>query len=251
MTCEDARGLLTAYVDEELDVAHSLEVEKHLETCEACARIVESQEKVRSAIQASGLSYEPPASLDARIESTIRRSAKPAGRPPMSWPWLAAAAAILLALVLLGRLPMSRVPASDTLIAQEVLDSHLRSMMPGHLTDVESSDQHTVKPWFDGKIDFAPSVVDFAADGFPLAGGRKDSISGRTVAALVYRRNKHLINVYIWPSSAPNSAPTSAALQGYNLLHWTQGGFAWWMSSDLNAEELAQLGTHLRESASK
>ena len=166
----------------------------------------------------------------------------------MSWPWLAAAAAILLALVLMGRLPMGRVPASDTLVAQEVLDSHLRSLMPGHLTDVESSDRHTVKPWFDGKIDFAPPVVDFAADGFPLAGGRMDSISGRTVAALVYKRNKHLINVYIWPSSAPNSAPASATLQGYNLLHWTQGGFTWWMSSDLNADELAQLGARLRES---
>ncbi|HMD47845.1 MAG TPA: hypothetical protein VKG79_02050, partial [Bryobacteraceae bacterium] len=108
--------------------------------------------------------------------------------------------------------------------------------------------RHTVKPWFDGKIDFAPPVVDFASDGFPLAGGRMDSINGRTVAALVYRRNKHLINVYIWPSTSPDSAPAAATLQGYNLLHWTQGGFAWWMSSDLNAEELGQLGAHLRQS---
>lgn len=249
MTCDDARGLLTAYVDSELDVAHSLEVEKHIETCEACARIVENQEKLRAAIQASGLSYEPPSELDSRIESALRGSVVPAPRPRMSWPWIAAAAAILLALVLLGRLPMGRAPASDALLAQEVLDSHLRSLMPGHLTDVESSDRHTVKPWFDGKIDFAPPVVDFAADGFPLAGGRMDSISGRTVAALVYRRNKHLINVYIWPSATPNSVPASATLQGYNLLHWTQGGFTWWMSSDLNTEELAQLGAHLRESA--
>jgi anti-sigma factor RsiW len=248
MTCDDARGLLTAYVDSELDVAHNLEVERHLDKCEACTRIVASQEKVRSAIQASGLSYEPSPDLSKRIETALRGPVKPAARPRMSWPWLAAAAAILLALVLLSRLPMGRVPASDTLVAQEVLDSHLRSLMPGHLTDVESSDRHTVKPWFDGKVDFAPPVVDFAADGFPLAGGRMDSISGRTVAALVYKRNKHLINVYIWPSSAPNSAPASATLQGYNLLHWTQGGFTWWMSSDLNADELAQLGAHLRES---
>lgn len=246
MTCEDARALLTAYVDSELDVVHSRDVERHLETCEVCARIARNHEQLRSAIQASDLSYEPPATLDRRIESALRTSAKPAAGPRITWQWIAAAAAILLALVFAGRLSTGRVPASETLIAQEVLDSHLRSLMPGHLTDVESSDQHTVKPWFDGKIDFAPPVADFASDGFPLAGGRMDSISGRTVAALVYRRNKHLINVYIWPSPLPDSAPAAATLQGYNLLHWTEGGFAWWMSSDLNTQELSQLAAHLR-----
>jgi len=249
MTCEDARGLLTAYVDAELDVAHSLDVEKHLATCPVCARIVENQERLRSAIQSSDLFFEPPPALGARLETALRGSAKPAARPRMAWPWMAAAAAILLALVFAGRLQVGRPAASETLIAQEILDSHLRSLMPGHLTDVESSDRHTVKPWFDGKIDFAPPVVDFASDGFPLAGGRMDSISGRTVAALVYRRNKHLINVFIWPSQTPDSAPAQATLQGYNLLHWTQGGFAWWMSSDLNSEELGQLAAHLRQSA--
>ena len=249
MTCDDARRLLTAYVDAELDVAHNMDIEKHLETCPVCARIVENQERLHSAIQASDLSYEPPPALDARVNAMLRGSVKPAARPRMVWPWIAAAAAILLALVFAGRLSVGRPQASETLIAQEVLDSHLRSLMPGHLTDVESSDRHTVKPWFDGKIDFAPPVVDFASDGFPLAGGRLDSISGRVVAALVYRRNKHLINVYIWPSPAPDSPPAAATLQGYNLLHWTQGSFAWWMSSDLNADELGQLGAHLRQSA--
>jgi anti-sigma factor RsiW len=257
MTCDDARGLLSAYVDAELDVAHSLDVERHLESCAECARIVENHEQLRSAMQSSDLSFEPPPGFDDRLESALRGAVQPgpvklvpmqpAARRKSKWPWLAAAAAVLLAITLAGRLPLGRQSGSETLLAQEVLDSHLRSLMPGHLTDVESSDRHTVKPWFNGKIDFSPPVVDFAADGFPLAGGRMDSIAGRTVAALVYKRNKHLINVYVWPSSAPESRPAAATLQGYNLLHWTEGGFAWWMSSDLNAEELGQLASRLRQ----
>jgi anti-sigma factor RsiW len=259
MTCDAARGLLTAYVDDELDVAHSLGVEQHLETCPACARIVANQEKLRSAIQANNLSYDPPPAFDARIESALRDivepptpkavSVKPPARPRAGWPWIAAAAAILLALVLGPKLPVGRAPASETLLSQEVLDSHLRSLMPGHLTDVESSDRHTVKPWFNGKLDFSPPVADFASDGFPLVGGRMDSINGRSVAALVYGRNKHFINVYLWPSSERASPPVSYSLQGYNLMHWTGGGFAWWMSSDLNPAELGQLAARLRQSA--
>ena len=263
MTCDNARMLLTAYVDSELDVAHSLEIEGHLSTCVACARIVENQQRLRSAIQSSSLSYEPSDSLEGRIQSALRaaapssqtieeqRSSNGTGsrRAGLRWQWIAVAAAILLAIVVAGRIPIGRTPASGDLVAQEILDSHLRSLMPGHLTDVESSDRHTVKPWFDGKIEFSPPVDDFAPQGFPLAGGRLDSISGQTVAVLVYKRNKHLINVYVWPSTAPAAAPASTASQGYNIIHWTQAGSTWWMISDLNLEELQQLEGFLRGGA--
>ena len=246
MTCEQARELLGAYVDAELDVAHGLEVEAHLESCEACARSVENYRRLHTAIQSGGLRYEPSPALEQRIDLALRGNARSARRPAARWPWIAVAAGVLLAIALAGRLPTGRAPASETLIAQEVLDSHLRALMPGHLTDVESTDRHTVKPWFNGKLDFSPPVEDFAAQGFPLTGGRMDSISGRTVAALVYKRNQHPINLYVWPSSAPRSAPAAATMQGYNLLHWTEAGFAWWMVSDLNAEELRQLAERVR-----
>lgn len=165
------------------------------------------------------------------------------------WPWIAAAAGVLLAIVLAGKLPMGRTPLSGELIAQEILDSHLRSLSPGHLTDIESSGRDALKSWFNGKVDFPPPVEDLMADGFLLAGGRLDSIAGRTVAALVYRRDQHVINVYSWPSSAPLAPAVSSTRDGYNLVHWTQAGSAWWLVSDLRLAELQQCADLLRRGA--
>jgi anti-sigma factor RsiW len=165
------------------------------------------------------------------------------------WPWIAAAAGVLLAIVLAGKLPMGRAPDSGQLIAQEILDSHLRSMMPGHLTDLESSGANAVKRWFNGKVDVSPPVEDLSAEGFPLVGGRLDSISGRTVAALVYRRNQHVINVYSWPSAMPLSAAVSSTRDGYHLIHWTQAGSVWWLVSDLEEAELQHFAALLRRGA--
>jgi anti-sigma factor RsiW len=132
-------------------------------------------------------------------------------------------------------------------VAREVLTSHLRSLMPGHLMDVVSTDQHTVKPWFDGRIDFSPPVKDFAADGFRLAGGRLDYLAGRPVAALVYQRRKHIVNVFVWPAAdGSQSAVESTAHDGYNLLHWQRGGMNYWMASDLSAQEMGDFAHLLR-----
>jgi anti-sigma factor RsiW len=132
-------------------------------------------------------------------------------------------------------------------VAREVLTSHLRSLMPGHLMDVVSTDQHTVKPWFDGRIDFSPPVNDFAADGFRLVGGRLDYLAGRPVAALVYQRRKHIVNVFVWPAAdGSQSAVESTAHDGYNLLHWRRGGMNYWMASDLNAQEMGDFAHLLR-----
>ena len=121
------------------------------------------------------------------------------------------------------------------------MDAHLRSLQPGHLEDVISTDQHTVKPWFDGELDFAPPVRDFADAGFPLQGGRLDIVEGKTVAVLVYGRRKHLINVFIWPSAEPDAAPRFGTRLGYNWLEWTKNGMKMWAVSDVSAPELDAL----------
>jgi anti-sigma factor RsiW len=248
MSCEEARALLPAYIDGELDLVHSIEMEKHLEGCLTCTRLVENQQTLRSAIQSTPLHFQPSAALGKRIDAALRGAAR-TGEPPKraAWPWIALAASVLLAAVLAGRLPLGLRSAPDGLVAQEILDSHLRSLLPGHLIDVQSSDRHTVKPWFNGRVDFSPPVEDFAAQGFALTGGRLDSVSGHTVAALVYQRRQHSINLYIWPSTAANSSSsTTTTRQGYNLIHWTQAGLNYWLSSDLNLEELQALVALLR-----
>lgn len=175
----------------------------------------------------------------------------------LGWAVAGAALAMLALVTLIGgpgpwRRPfgngaMFGDPAQADLIAREVMASHLRSLMPGHLMDVASTDQHTVKPWFAGRIDFSPPVNDFAADGFRLAGGRIDYLAGRPVAALVYQRRKHIVNVFVWPSAdGSQSAVESIAHDGYNLLHWRRGGMNYWMASDLNPQEMGDFAGLLR-----
>ena len=120
----------------------------------------------------------------------------------------------------------------------ELVADHIRALQPGHLTDVLSSDQHTVKPWFDGRIDYSPPVKDFAGEGFPLIGGRLDYVHDRPVAVLVYRRDKHLIDLYVWPEQGPASAPVTDAHNGYNIVSWTEGGMAFHAVSDVEATQL-------------
>jgi anti-sigma factor RsiW len=220
-----------------------------MEGCQDCARTVENLRALGSAMRSGGLYYQPPASLGPRLEKALQRARRSEARPKrFGWQLIALAASLLLAVYLVARLsPGIPHDASSNLVAQETLDSHLRSLMPGHLTDVQSTDQHTVKPWFNGKLDYSPPVTDFAQQGFPLAGGRLDSLNGRAVAVLVYQPRQHLINVYVWP--APGSADAAvgeSVRQGYNMIHWTRGGMNWWIVSDVNSGELNSFANLLR-----
>ena len=185
--------------------------------------------------------YTAPAGLRDRVQSAVRR---PGARRSASWRpavWMTGIAAALVLLVSgAWRLGVERRAADAELTA--VLDGHLRSLAPGHLADVASTDQHTVKPWFAGRLDFSPPVVDPAADGFPLVGGRVDVVDGRNVAALIYSRRSHVINVFVRPLG-PNESATGRDVErrGYNVVSWAEGGMRFWAVSDLNMRELAQL----------
>jgi len=253
LSCQTAQEFIHAYVDGELDLARSLEVAQHMQECEVCASAYRNQTALRSAFKDSSLYYSAPEKLEKRIRSSLRREAKSElGRRSFGWRWLpigvAATLVLLMALVIWRTLPGLR-PSADELLAQEIVSNHVRSLqLESHRTDVISSDQHTVKPWFDGKLDFAPPVKDFSSQGFPLMGGRLEYLNNRAVAALIYQRQKHYINLYIWPAEQSNAASEVATKRlGYNLLHWTNSGMNYWAVSDLNAVELHEFARLVQE----
>ena len=240
MTCEQVQELIHAYIDGELDLLRNVEIEGHLSECESCRAEHQEHVNVRTLVHAGAQHFSAPEFLKKRIKKQLN-SAPPSRS--MSRRWLAAAAAVILALsgVLWLMVSARSQSRADNLVAQEVVSSHIRSMMLNHLVDVPSSDQHTVKPWFNGKLDFAPEVTDLADQGFPLAGGRLDYIENRTVAALVYQRRKHSINLFIWPSLGATDQPTQQfSLQGYNVIHWTRSGASYWAVSDVNSADLSE-----------
>src|SRR5438034_85016 len=164
-------------------------------------------------------------------------------RPVLShvpWNWLALAAAIMSgALITAVFLPRMRPPNADQFLATQLIASHVRSLMANHLMDVPSSDQHTVKPWLDAKLDFAAPVADLSSQGFPLIGGRLDYLNNHSVAALVYQKRKHFINLFIWPTTPEDStAQTMVEREGYHLVHWSDGDFTYWAVSDVNPSDL-------------
>jgi anti-sigma factor RsiW len=189
-------------MDGELDLSREVEIEEHLRTCGDCARAHQAQLALRSALKSEDLYFRAPAHLAQRIRGVVPPAQPKASRSRPRMPgWLgaAAAAAAVVALAVWVS-PMLSRPSRTDRIAQDVVSAHIRSLMPGHLTDVPSSENHTVKPWFAGKLDFSPPIADLSAEGFPLVGGRLDYVGERPVAALVYRKGEHLINVFVWPS---------------------------------------------------
>ena len=237
---ERIRELLHAYVDSELDLANARETERHLGSCTDCRGTEKAIRELRSALTSGAAAYRAPAHLRRNVRAALRDEAK-SSRHILS-PWLtfatgAAFAAILLGFVLFQTTRTARTNA----IADQVVANHVRSLLAAQIVDVVSSDQHTVKPWFDGKIDFAPEVRDLSTDGFPLVGGRLDYLDGKTVAALVYRRNKHPINLFITPAPTSRTiSPTVISRRGYNILSWTNNGMKYWAVSDLNQAEIRQ-----------
>jgi mycothiol system anti-sigma-R factor len=249
VNCDLTQRYVPGYLDGELDLVRTIEMETHLKSCPACVQELESQKELRAVLQRSSLAYAAPAVLRERIQSSLRAaSGSEVEKPKFKWPSLNilqfAGAFALLALIFIGGWQWTarlRAPSSDQQIAAEVFSSHVRSLEANHLMDVISTDQHTVKPWFDGKLDFSPPVEDLASEGFPLVGGRLDYLEGREVAALVYQRRKHFINVFVWPEHAGTTATQSIeARQGYNIIRWSHGGFDFWAVSDVAAPDLAQ-----------
>ena len=254
MSCQKAQELIHGYLDGELDLARSLEVEQHMHECEICARTYRSQTTLRSSLKNDSLYYTAPDKLKKRVQSSLRKEAQSEMLPHrFGWRWLTVGASLafmlLIGVVVWRLVPRSIGPSGDELLAQQVVSDHVRSLqMSGHLTDVLSSDQHTVKPWFDGKVDFAPLVKDFAGQDFRLYGGRLEYLNNRTVATLIYQRRLHYINLFIWPAEqAGSTGEVTTQRQGYNLIHWTGSGMNYWAISDLNSVELHEFARLVQE----
>jgi anti-sigma factor RsiW len=244
LTCPETQTLIHGYLDGELDLMKCLEIEQHLQECPACAQAHASLQAVRAAVQNSSLYFQTPPGLAKRVQSSLR-GASHADRTPGLSPRRLLAVAASLALVTTVGWGLFRglsARSADVFLTQELVASHVRSqMLPSHRFDVASSDPHTVKPWFEGKLDFSPPVKDLVAQGFPLIGGRLDYLHGRAVAALVYQRRKHSINLFIWPSSPGDDAtPSKATRQGFHMIRWTSSSMTFWAVSDLNEGELQE-----------
>jgi anti-sigma factor RsiW len=248
MSSHTQRNLLHAYIDDELDLVRSMELEDHLAECSDCAQQVESFRALRSAVAVSELRYKAPDEFRSRLIQELERPERPPIRERKTrsisfWNWIAAAACLLIAI---GGLLVYSGNRRDQTLARELVSDHVRSLMASHLTDVLTSDQHTVKPWFTGKLDFSPRVVDLTAQGFELVGGRLDYVDGHPAAAIVYQRRKHVINLFTWPATSGDESPHTTAQQGFNLIQWTQQGMYYCAVSDLNQQELGDFAELVR-----
>ncbi len=258
MDCQQVRPLLDAYADDELDLAKALEVQEHVMKCPDCSRALNNIRILREGIGSPSFYHQAPPALRKRVTASLKAEGlgtaqiQPGYRrfmPARNWRLIGFGIAFI-SLAVWAFFLMPRSPSADGLLEQELVSSHARSLMANHLTDVQSSDQHTVKPWFAGRLDFSPPVRDLPDQGFTLAGGRLDYIGGRPVAALIYQHRKHIINLFVWPASrGGNAAGGTAARQGYNLVGWTASGMIYWAVSDVALPDLQEFA-HLLQSGS-
>ena len=264
MNCEQAIKLIDGYLDGELDPIASQAIEQHLRECHNCDQAYKTHGSLIRAIGNAAPYFKASAELRERIQSSLRKETTgdpvrngvrgaqvlfhKREREPRSilsetpWNWLGLAAALIFAaIIIFNVVPRLQRPGADQFLATQLIASHVRSLMANHLTDVASSDQHTVKPWLDAKLDFAPPVIDLSSEGFPLVGGRLDYLDNRPVAALIYQRRKHFINLFVWPTGADTARSTKAMTrEGYQLLHWKDSDFNYWAVSDVNEKELQE-----------
>jgi len=266
MSCPKLEHEVAAYLDGELDLASALNFERHLAECAECARELAAQQALRQSIGRAGLRFHPSPDQLRRLRGAARRfasdRARPAVPPRPAWrlsafPAMSAMSALAtLLLVAVVSFSLGRFgPRPGPDLAQEVVTSHVRSLLAGRPADVISTDQHTVKPWFAGKLDYAPLVVDLSGQGFPLKGGRLDYLGRHPVAALVYGADRHTINVFTWPTAyTPDRSgpdPTAFTRQGFHLVHWSQSGMTYWAVSDASEERLRQLARRLEAAATE
>ena len=241
MNCDEAKVLMHALIDGELDAGHARELEIHIAGCPGCAANLREFHELRKMMTPGSLSLKAPADLRARIEGKLPKPAAAASRRAVIKGFAGGAA--LSAIAASGVLVLVMRRDDERRVLGEVVSAHLRSLQAQHLIDVQSSDQHTVKPWFNGRLDVAPPVADLTAQGFTLLGGRLDYVDAKPAAVIVYRRRVHIINLFCAP--APGSgdrAATMESLHGFNVRRWRENGLSLWAVSDINAEELAEFG---------
>jgi anti-sigma factor RsiW len=245
MTCDQCQELLDAYIDGELPAADEAAVREHIASCAECAREHAVLAATSRRIGETLVKYQAPDVLKARIRVALAQPDPLAADAPTPKPiatrrlalgglGVAIASSILTFAVVRGVAPGRSV-------SDEIVSSHIRALMPGHLTDVTSTNQHNVKPWFNGRVDLSPPVPNLDSIGFPLIGGRLDYVQGRATPVVVYGRRQHLIDVYVWPAANEGDTEMSAsARNGYNVIAWRAKGMSLEAVSDLNRPELDQ-----------
>jgi anti-sigma factor RsiW len=243
MTCDDAEILLHALIDGELDAGHALEVEAHIAGCPACAADLAAYRRMSQTIAGAELRYIAPPALRQRIEASLPRPRQQQAPSRRSLLRGFAFGSAVSAIAATGLFAIVLRNDDEQRIESEVVSAHLRSLQAGHLIDVVSTDQHTVKPWFNGKLDVSPPVIDLTAQGFTLIGGRLDYVDARAIGAVVYKRRAHVINLFVAQTANTERKPAKIdTIQGFNIRSWSDRGLNYWAVSDVGADELAEFG---------